>query len=586
MPNPSPDHEEERRQAQEDLRYQAQLLATVGEAIIATSLTGLIHYVNPATEALFGWTLAEVKGKHISTVTSSGVTQEQGMEIMKRLQRGESWSGEFLLTRKDGTQFLGQVTNWPICNTAGKLVGVNGIVQDITQRRSLEAQLRQAQKLEVIGRLAGGVAHDFNNILQAMLLNVQLLQLQPGLSAESQQSVTELHLLTERAAAVTAQLLLFARRQSVQLQSLELNDAVTRALALLKRLLGARVTIRCESTSSPIWVAVDASMLDQVIMNLCLNARDAMPGGGVLTLSCARVELDQQARSLHPDARPGHYGCLSVRDTGCGMSAALQEHIFEPFFTTKEVSKGTGLGLAAVYGIIQQHRGFLRVESREGIGSTFQIYLPVASPVSAEEASADGAVASQIPMSLVEQGLSFRFAVPDDLTGLAQLVNSAYRGDSSRAGWTTEADLLSGVRTDVAELSQIINTEGSVLLLCIRSGEIIGSVHLQRIDEESAHLGMFVVRPVLQGGGVGKRLLREAESTVQRLWGCHRIAMSVLTARPELIAYYQRRGYLRTGKTQPFSTADGKNRILVESLELETLEKIVPKQTGGEGRPS
>jgi PAS domain S-box-containing protein len=195
MPNPSPDHEEERRQAQEDLRYQAQLLATVGEAIIATSLTGLIHYVNPATEALFGWTLAEVKGKHISTVTSSGVTQEQGMEIMKRLQRGESWSGEFLLTRKDGTQFLGQVTNWPICNTAGKLVGINGIVQDITQRRSLEAQLRQAQKLEVIGRLAGGVAHDFNNILQAMLLNVQLLQLQPGLSAESQQSVTELHLL-------------------------------------------------------------------------------------------------------------------------------------------------------------------------------------------------------------------------------------------------------------------------------------------------------------------------------------------------------------------------------------------------------
>lgn len=154
--------------------------------------------------------------------------------------------------------------------------------------------------------------------------------------------------------------------------------------------------------------------------------------GGILTLSCTRVELDQQARSLHPDARPGHYGCLSVRDTGCGMSAALQEHIFEPFFTTKEVSKGTGLGLAAVYGIIQQHRGFLRVESSEGLGSTFQIYLPVAPPVSAEEASADRAVASQVPMSLVAQGLSFRAAVPDDLTGLVQLINSAYRGDSSR----------------------------------------------------------------------------------------------------------------------------------------------------------
>jgi PAS domain S-box-containing protein len=389
-PSESPPLELALEEAREKLRFQEQLLDSVGQAIISTDVMGNITYVNSAAERLFLWTSAEVVGRKIGEVTKTSVTREQSVEIISRLSRGESWTGEFLFSRKDGTHFVGEVVNWPIRNSDGKLIGVSGTALDLTERRALESELRQAQKLEVIGRLAGGIAHDFNNILQAMLLNIQLLQLDSDRSSEDQESLDELKALTERAAMVTSQLLIFARRQAVQLQSIELNSALLRTIELLRRLLGEHITVRLEAAPQPLWIDVDSGMLDQVIMNLCLNARDAMPNGGELVLSTANVVVDQEFAHKHADARPGEYACLSVRDTGSGISPALLEHIFEPFFTTKETGKGTGLGLAAVYGIVRQHRGFVSIHSSLGNGSTFSVYLPL-SPRSARTNKNDSA---------------------------------------------------------------------------------------------------------------------------------------------------------------------------------------------------
>jgi len=303
-------------EAREKLRFQAQLLDSVGQSIIATDVTGNITYVNPAAESLFLWTSAEVLGRKIGEVTKTSVTRDQAVEIITRLSRGETWSGEFLFTRKDGTQFVGEVVNWPIRNSDGKLIGVCGTALDLTERRALETQLRQAQKLEVIGRLAGGIAHDFNNILQAMLLNIQLLQLDSDRRTEDQESLDELKALTERAATVTSRLLMFARRQAVQLQRIELNSGLLRTVGLLRHLLGERITVRLEAAPQPLWIDVDSGMLDQVIMNLCLNARDAMPNGGELVLGTEDVAVDEELARKHTDARLGRYACLSVRDTG------------------------------------------------------------------------------------------------------------------------------------------------------------------------------------------------------------------------------------------------------------------------------
>jgi signal transduction histidine kinase/ActR/RegA family two-component response regulator len=254
------------------------------------------------------------------------------------------------------------------------------VVTDITSRKMLEEELRQAQKMEVVGQLAGGVAHDFNNILAAMILNLGLLRVEresPALGEpETEVALHNLDALAKRASSLTGQLLLFSRRQVIQLQRLELNGALTHLLGMLERLLGEEISCSLHATVSELWVDADLAMIEQAVMNLCLNARDAMPKGGTLTLETSLVTLDAASVRVDPKSRPGQFVCLRVSDTGCGMNADVLKHLFEPFFTTKELGKGTGLGLASVYGAVQQHRGWLNVESRPDHGTTFRLCLP------------------------------------------------------------------------------------------------------------------------------------------------------------------------------------------------------------------
>ena len=264
----------------------------------------------------------------------------------------------------------------PVRDKAGKYFGRIWTFRDITQRRTLEAQFRQAQKLEGIGQLAAGVAHDFNNILTVILLHANLMKAGPGSSPEQLESASEIEKATERAANLARQLLLFSRRQTMQLRDLDLNQSINDMTKMLRRTIGDDIQVQFKYTMHPLLIHADAGMMDQVLMNLAVNAHDAMPKGGQLVIETSAVEFDESVRAQSPQGRPGSFVCLSVSDTGCGIPPEILPRIFEPFFTTKDIGKGTGLGLATVFGIVQQHQGWINVYSETGRGTVFRIYLP------------------------------------------------------------------------------------------------------------------------------------------------------------------------------------------------------------------
>lgn len=256
------------------------------------------------------------------------------------------------------------------------------------ERKRLQAQLLQAQKMEAVGQLAGGVAHDFNNILAAMLMHLELLGEETSVDSETKELLKELESEANRAAALTRQLLLYGRRSTMQIRLVDLNELLVNLMKMLRRLLGEQIEITIRGENDGLMVNADPGMIEQVILNLSLNARDAMPNGGRLSLSLTRTSIQTVAPAMNLDAYPGEFACLMVQDTGTGMDEATRERIFDPFFTTKGVGKGTGLGLATVYGIVRQHEGWLQVESTPEVGSTFRVFLPLAKRIAAEESAA------------------------------------------------------------------------------------------------------------------------------------------------------------------------------------------------------
>ena len=264
---------------------------------------------------------------------------------------------------------------------------VEVIVEDVTERIALEKQLRQGQKFEAIGQLAGGIAHDFNNMIGAILGWAEIGLDETGADTRLHRHFEKIRHQAVRAAALTKQLLAFARRQLLEPRNIDLNHSVTETLSLLEKVIGSNIEIRTKLAQNLTLVRADPTQVDQVIMNLCINARDAMPAGGHLIIETGEATFDEKYCAVQTAARPGHYTMLAVTDTGTGMDAATLDRIFEPFFTTKETGKGTGLGLATVYGIVSQHDGFLQVYSEVNVGTTFRIYLPV-TPI-AEKAPVD-----------------------------------------------------------------------------------------------------------------------------------------------------------------------------------------------------
>jgi PAS domain S-box-containing protein len=373
----------DRKQAEIDLRENEEKLRaitdTVEDAIIMTDNERKITYWNPTAERMFGYTRDEAMGTDISLIVVERYREafDRGFRIFAKTGQGPllSNSRERLAIAKGGREFPIEYS-FSTVKLKGRWHAV-GAVRDITERKSLEAQLRQAQKMEAIGTLAGGVAHDFNNILTVIIGFATIMQ--KDIAGDSPLASSLRHILSagERAANLTRSLLAFSRKQAMELKTVDMNQVVLDAQKLLSRLLRDDTELRIKIAETVLPIRGDVGQIGQILLNLVNNAAQSMPNGGVISICAKAIELDEAFIKAHGFGKPGGYALLSVSDTGTGMDEETRLRIFEPFFTTRGVGEGTGLGLSIVYGIVKQHGGYINCYSEPGKGTTFRIYIPL-----------------------------------------------------------------------------------------------------------------------------------------------------------------------------------------------------------------
>ena len=411
----------------------------IPEGVLMTDPAGRIEYVNPAFTTTTGLSSQMVLGRHSAMLAGAIHGDIVGEEIRQSLDAGRAWQGRLTSTHQTGEPLQLDALIMAVRNERGELAHYVGIARDITQELERESHLLHAQKLEAVGQLAGGIAHDFNNIMGAMLMEVDLIQVEQSLPDEVGEGLRNLRASIDRAAGLTRQLLLFGRRQTMTVQHHDLGDIVNDLLRMLTRVIGEAVEIEFVRHETPVRVNVDAGMIEQVLTNLAVNARDAMKGVGQLTIAVERACLEEHDVEARPEARAGLFASLRVTDTGTGMAPAVVERIFEPFFTTKGVGEGSGLGLATTYGIIAQHNGWIEVDSAPGSGTTFEIFLPLAdqaAPVAAPHAPAPSVRGGNEAILVVEDETLLRTMISRALRHLGYRVFEATSGVNALAIWT------------------------------------------------------------------------------------------------------------------------------------------------------
>jgi PAS domain S-box-containing protein len=364
----------DRKQMDEKVRQLSRAVEQSPVSIVITNKDGNIEYVNRKFTEVTGYSFSEAMGKNPRILKSGELPAEVYQRMWECIRNGQEWRGEFHNRKKNGELFWEFSVISPIFNAAGTITHYLAVKEDITERKQLEEQLRQSQKMEAFGQLAGGIAHDFNNLLTIIEGNVALLQ-DPS-NSDQAGGLVEIAKAAERAANLTRQLLTFSRRQVFQPKPLDLNEVVANTSKMLQRLIGEHIGLETHFAPGGAPIQGDRTMMEQILINLAVNSRDAMPKGGRLVIQTAAIVVRQADADANPKARPGSFIRLKITDTGCGMPPETLERIFEPFFTTKEVGKGTGLGLATVFGIVEQHHGWIEVESKLNSGTTFHIYLP------------------------------------------------------------------------------------------------------------------------------------------------------------------------------------------------------------------
>ena len=359
----------------EELRMLSAAIRQATEGVVITNAKGDIEYVNPAFESITGYSQDEVKGKN-PRILKSGVHPDAFYRaIWDTIVSGKSWTGRIHNRRKDGSIYIEESTISPICDEQNRIESYVAVKHDITQLVRFEEQFRQNQKMEAIGRLASGVAHDFNNILQTIYGLCEVLLMDTAGQESVQRDLAEIHSVAKRAGELTSQLLAFGRKSPQVAVSLDLNEVLVDQASMLSRLLGDRFTLLFEPDTGLCPILADRSQIEQVTMNLVVNARDAMPGGGEIRVETRNVHFSEGEVAGNPEG--GDFVCLLVEDKGIGMQKEVVDKLFEPFFTTKPVGEGTGLGLAMIYGIAEGLGGWIDVESTFGEGSTFRVYFPV-----------------------------------------------------------------------------------------------------------------------------------------------------------------------------------------------------------------
>jgi two-component system cell cycle sensor histidine kinase/response regulator CckA len=440
--------EELRRQAEEKYRS---IFENATEGIFQSTPGGKLLTANPALARMLGCQSPEELVAAIQDIGRQVYAIPLQRDGLLRLleERGVVTGFECEFVRKDQSRVWVSVSSKVVRGKDGSLLYYEGSVEDISERKRLESQLHQSQKMEAFGQLAGGVAHDFNNILTVIQANASLLQDGETLPAEREESVREILQATERAAGLTRQLLTFSRRQVMQPASLDLNEVVQNIGRMLRRIIGEDIDFVSRFAGGSVHVNADQGMLEQVLMNLAVNARDAMPKGGRLVVETGVVSDGLKVAS--PRARPGRYARLSVKDTGCGIALEHLPRIFEPFFTTKDIGRGTGLGLATVFGIVEQHGGWIDVESQVGTGTTFHIYLPRldTAPAPVKRQPVAEAPGGRETILLVEDETSVRLLARDFLRRKGYQVYEAATGGDAEEIWRQHAGGIDLLLTDL-----------------------------------------------------------------------------------------------------------------------------------------
>ncbi len=496
-----------RREAEQALRISEELYRRLVEnardGIFTLTAGGQVSSVNNACEAMTGWTREQCLGKTFIEFIHSDNLQQSKDWLQATLEGKNPPPVELQIRSNRGNGFITLEVTSTVLEDAGQITGILCIARDVTERRHLEEQLRQAQKMESIGQLAGGVAHDFNNLLTVIHGHAALLLGDMDFNAKHHDALREIARASDRAASLTRQLLAFSRKQPMQVRELDLNEVVSDVTRMLQRVLGEPITLHCEYSTRLPSVKADQSMLEQVIMNLAVNARDAMPKGGTLTLRTHKVFRSSMTSSNLTENHDGTYVCLTAQDTGTGIPPELLQRIFEPFFTTKEPGKGTGLGLATVYGIVKQHGGWVDVQSSLGHGTGFTIYLPASStsPAAKEEKKAAPKMAGGDEcILLVEDEVAVRNLCRRLLERLGYTVLEAETGVAALEVWKNEQNRIQLLLTDMVmpegmtghELAEILRQDNTKLPVILSTGYSPESLGEDSLRESGIH---FLSKP-------------------------------------------------------------------------------------------
>lgn len=414
------------RLVERENRLLATALNHAGEAVAITDSQGRIVYVNNAFEEITGYRRHEVHGSNPRILKSGRHDDEFYREMWVALLAGRTWRGRLQNRRKDGSIYTENSCITPLRDERGQISHFVAVKRDISHELALEDQLVQSRKMEAVGRLAGGIAHDFNNILQVITGNVTLAAMDAPAGHPVHGSLDEIARASERAVNLVQQLLSFSRREELRLRPVEMGALVADTARMVRRLIGEDITLEVVPGPGTLVVMADPGRIEQVLINLCVNARDAMLDGGRLTVETEVVDLDDEYCAAHPESRPGRHVVVAVSDDGIGIPKEIQHRIFEPFFSTKEVGRGTGLGLATVYAIVRQHGGFINLYSEVGLGSTFRFYLP------ADESVVGAAPAESKPdLASLQGGGEIILLAEDDeqVLGIAErvLAQAGYR---------------------------------------------------------------------------------------------------------------------------------------------------------------
>lgn len=469
------------------------LIENASDMITVINEKGVVRYISPSVERIAGYLPDMVIGHSISEF----IHPEDMHHVRETMEQNDTISSPMA---KIQYRFLHMDKSWRVFDSIGRSIPnktPDGYIilnsRDVSDSLRLEEQLRQALKMEALGRLSGGIAHDFNNLLTVILGHVSLMETDGALSKNMRESLIEIGKSANRAANLTRQLLAFGRRQTLQWKHLNLNEVVSDMTRMLNRILGEDIHLCLRYASQPAAIHGDVGMIEQILLNLAVNARDAMPQGGQLMIETQLLEFDETMAKQMSQSKPGPAVCLSVSDTGCGIPSEILPHIFEPFFTTKDVGKGTGLGLATVYGIVQQHSGWCHVYSELGHGTTFHIYFPQlihanwTEPVSSLSGNIRGGTETIL---LVEDEPALRILTRNILEQLGYRVLDAPNGISALEVWHKNKDTIQLLLTDMVmpegmsglNLAEQLHRERSDLKIIYTSGysaEITGQDFLE-----------------------------------------------------------------------------------------------------------